>query len=65
MLKVLERAFVVSFSGKFSFGALVSFLVAVANVPIFSIGAPFWAILFGFAVSYLLERGDFAALITD
>ncbi len=65
LLKVLERAFVVSFSGKFSFGALVSFLVAVANEPIFSIGAPFWAILIGFTVSCLLERKDFATLVAD
>jgi benzoate membrane transport protein len=65
LLKVLERAFVVSFSGKFTLGALVSFLVAVANVPVFSIGAPFWAILIGFAVSCLLEREDFATLAAD
>jgi len=61
-LKVLERAFVVSFNGAFTFGAAVSFLITVANVPIFSIGAPFWAVLKGFAVSWLLERKDFAKL---
>ncbi len=60
LLKVLERAFVVSFAGRFTFGALASFLVTVANVPIFSIGAPFWAIVIGCAVSLLLERKDFA-----
>ncbi len=64
-LKVLERAFVVSFSGAFTFGAAVSFLVTVANVPIFSIGAPFWALVAGFAVSWLLERKDFARLATS
>ena len=51
LLKVLERAFVVSFSGAFTLGAAVTFLVTVANVPIFSIGAPFWAIVIGLAVS--------------
>lgn len=61
-LRVLERAFVVSFGGAFTFGAAVSFLVTVANVPIFSIGAPFWALLVGFAVSWLLERKDFEKL---
>jgi benzoate membrane transport protein len=61
-LRVLERAFVVSFSGAFTFGAAVSFLVTVANVPLFSIAAPFWALLAGFAVSWLLERKDFHAL---
>lgn len=61
-LRVLERAFVVSFNSAFTFGAAVSFLVTVANVPIFSIGAPFWALLGGFAVSYLLEPKDFEKL---
>ena len=64
-LKVLERAFVVSFNGAFTFGAAVSFLVTVANVPIFSIGAPFWALVAGFAVSWLLEWKDFAKLATQ
>jgi predicted benzoate:H+ symporter BenE len=62
LLRVLERAFVVSFSGRFTLGALVSFVIAVANAPMFSIGAPFWAIAIGFAVSWLLERKDFATL---
>ena len=61
-LRVLERAFVVSFNGAFTFGAAISFLVTVANVPIFSIGAPFWALVAGFGVSWLLERKDFAKL---
>jgi benzoate membrane transport protein len=63
-LRVLERAFVVSFNGTFTFGAAVSFLVTVANVPIFSIGAPFWALLAGFGVSWLLERKDFEKLVS-
>jgi benzoate membrane transport protein len=62
LLRVLERAFVVSFSGAFTLGAAVTFLVTVANVPIFSIGAPFWAVLIGFSVSWVLERGDFKKL---
>jgi benzoate membrane transport protein len=59
LLRVLERAFVVSFNGGFTLGATVCLLVTVANVPIFSIGAPFWAVLIGVAVSWALERGDF------
>jgi benzoate membrane transport protein len=62
LLKVLERAFVVSFGGTFTLGAAVTFLVTVANVPIFSIGAPFWALVIGVAVSWTLERGDMRAL---
>ena len=59
MLRVLQTAFTASFKERFSFGALVCFLVTVADVPIFRIGAPFWALLLGFAASWLLERADF------
>ena len=58
MLRVLQTAFTASFSGRFSLGALVCFLVTVADVPIFNIGAPFWGLVFGLAVSWLLERPD-------
>jgi benzoate membrane transport protein len=59
MLRVLQTAFTVSFKGKFTLGALVTFLVTVADVAILNVGAPFWGLVFGFAVSWLLERGDF------
>lgn len=59
MLRVLQTSFVVSFGGKFTLGALVTFLVTVADVPIFNVGAAFWGLVFGFAASWLLERGDF------
>jgi benzoate membrane transport protein len=56
MLRVLQTAFTASFGGRFSFGALVCFLVTVADVPIFNIGAPFWGLVLGLAASWLLER---------
>jgi benzoate membrane transport protein len=59
MLRVLQTAFSVSFGGKFPLGALVTFLVTVADVPIFNIGAAFWGLVLGFLISWLLERGDF------
>jgi benzoate membrane transport protein len=60
MLRVLQTAFAVSFgSGKFTLGALVTFLVTVADVAIFNIGAAFWGLVLGFAVAWLLERKDF------
>ena len=65
LLRVLERAFVVSFNGTFTLGAAVTFLVTVANVPIFSIGAPFWAVIIGLAVSWALERNDFKKLAVN
>ncbi|MCC6870694.1 MAG: benzoate/H(+) symporter BenE family transporter [Burkholderiales bacterium] len=61
MLRVLQTAFSVSFRERFTLGALVTFLVTVADVPIFSVGAPFWGLVFGCAVSRLLERKDFGA----
>ncbi len=59
MLRVLQGAFTVSFRDRFALGALITFLVTVADVPIFNIGAPFWGLVFGYGASRLLERGDF------
>jgi len=59
LVRILERAFLASFKGGFTLGATVTFLVTVANVSIFSIGAPFWGLVIGFAVSWMLERSDF------
>jgi benzoate membrane transport protein len=56
MLRVLQTAFQISFRDKFSFGALTCFLVTVADLPIFNIGAPFWGLAFGLAASRILER---------
>lgn len=61
MLRVLQTAFNVSFRERFTLGALVTFLVTVADVPILNVGAPFWGLVIGGAVSRLLERKDFDA----
>ena len=61
MLRVLQAAFVVSFKDRFTLGALVAFLVTVADLGVLNIGAAFWGLVAGFAVSWLLERRDFAA----
>ena len=58
MLRVLQSAFTIAFRGSFTLGALVTFLVAVAGIPIFNIGAPFWALVAGTVVSLILERKD-------
>ena len=58
MLRVLQTAFTTSFAGKFSLGALVCFLVTVADIAIFRIGAPFWGLVFGLATAWLLERDE-------
>ncbi len=60
MLRVLQGAFVASFgAGKYSLGALVSLLVTVADIGLFNIGAAFWGLVAGFAVSWWMERADF------
>jgi len=56
MLRILQSAFNASFGGRSTFGALVCFLVTVADVAIFRIGAPFWGLVLGVAASRLLER---------
>jgi len=61
MLRVLQAVFSTAFSGRFTLGALVTFIVTMADVTIANIGAPFWGLVFGFAVSWLLERGDHEA----
>ena len=33
----------------------------MADVAIFNVGAPFWGLVFGLAVAWLLERSDFPA----
>jgi len=58
MLKVLQGAFATAFSGRVPLGALVTFLVTVADRPILNVGAPFWGLVVGIAVSMLLERDD-------
>ena len=59
MLPVLQSAFVESFRGAFTFGALVTFLVTTSGVEILGIGSAFWGLVFGYAVSRLVERQDF------
>ena len=61
MLRVLQAAFVTSFKDRFTLGALVAFLVTVADLGLWNIGAAFWGLLAGIAVSWLLERADFKA----
>jgi benzoate membrane transport protein len=59
MLRVLQSAFVTAFSTRFSLGALVTFVVTVSDISILNIGAAFWGLIAGIAVSFLLERADF------
>ncbi len=61
MLRVLQGAFVTAFAGRFTLGALVTFVVTVSDIAVFNVGAAFWGLVAGWLVSRLLEPGDFAA----
>ncbi len=56
MLTPLKNAFIAGFSGAYSTGALVSFLLTVSEISIIGITAPFWGIVFGCLVGWLLDR---------
>lgn len=67
MLKVLQGSFIAAFSGRYTLGALVTFIVTVTDLipsvraDLFGIGAPFWGLVFGALVSLILERDHFRA----
>ncbi|WP_100499313.1 benzoate/H(+) symporter BenE family transporter [Geodermatophilus chilensis] len=62
LLRVLQASFVAAFSTRFTLGALVTFVVTVADVTVLNVGAAFWGLLVGLAVSGLLERPDFSSV---
>src|SRR5215204_4186033 len=62
MLRVLQASFIASFRDRFSLGALISFVVTVTDLAVLNIGAAFWGLIAGIAVSWLLERRDFVTL---
>jgi len=60
LLPVLRSTFVAAFSGgRFTFGALVAFVTATSGIALFSVGAAFWALIFGTAASLAFEHKDF------
>jgi len=61
MLRVLQAAFVTAFKDRFALGALIAFLVTVSDISLLNVGAAFWGLVAGFAISLLLEQADFAA----
>jgi benzoate membrane transport protein len=65
MLRVLQASFVTAFSTRFTLGALVTFMVTVADITVMNIGAAFWGLVAGLVVSWLLERPDFTAVEDD
>ncbi|MBT5263958.1 MAG: benzoate transporter, partial [Rhodospirillaceae bacterium] len=61
MLPVLTGAFRNAFSGGPQLGTLIAFMVTVSEIKFLNIGAPFWGLVFGYAVAWLLEREHLSA----
>ncbi len=60
MIGLLTSSLTEAFGQKrFTLGALTAFVIGLSHISIAGIGAPVWAIIFGIAVSFLAERGDF------
>ena len=57
MLPVLNASFHSAFRSTGTLGALVAFLVTVSEIKLLNIGAPFWGLVFGYAITIALERG--------
>ena len=58
LLKVLQGSFRTAFEGRLSMGGLIAFVVTVSDISFFNIGAPFWGLVFGVAVSWTVETED-------
>ncbi len=60
MIGVLISAFQEAFaSKKFKTGAFFALIIAMSGLTLFKISAPFWALVGGVIVSYLVEPNDF------
>jgi benzoate membrane transport protein len=59
MLRALQGAFGTAFNGTYATGALVTFLVTVADITVLNISSAFWGLVVGLVVSRLVEPGDF------
>lgn len=62
MLPVLISAFRTAFAestgpASSALGPLIAFVVTVSGITLFNIGAPFWGLVFGYAVHLLFDRG--------
>lgn len=62
MINVLYGAFNIGFgTKKFKYGAFFALCIALSGVTILRISAPFWALVGGVVISYLVEKDDFDA----
>lgn len=65
LLHVLQDAFQSAFNNRFTLGALIAFLVTVANVTFFNISSAFWGLVAGCGLSLIMEKEDFKNLLKN
>lgn len=60
MIGILTGSFYDAFSCKrYNTGVFFALIIAMSNITLFKISAPFWALLGGVVVSYIMEPEDF------
>lgn len=60
MINVLLQSLKDAFStGNFRFGAFFAMIIGMSNITLLQVGAPFWALLGGIAVSMIMESPHF------
>lgn len=62
LMGVLKNTLELSFSGHFKMGALFSFMITISDITFFNIDSPFWGIMGGTIVSFVLENEDYKKL---
>ena len=58
LLIVLKNTFISAFSGSYSFGALVSFLITMSDLTFLNVGSPFWGLVGGFFICKIYEKRE-------
>tara|TARA_B100001093_G_scaffold281815_1_gene269261 strand:+ start:40 stop:1347 length:1308 start_codon:yes stop_codon:yes gene_type:complete len=58
LLIVLKNTFISAFSGSYSFGALVSFLITMSDLTFLNVGSPFWGLVGGFFICKIYEKSE-------
>jgi len=58
MVGVLSSALTDAWSGKYKYGAFFAFFFTASLTTWFQIGSPFWGLLFGTVLSYILDKDD-------
>lgn len=59
LLRVLQTAFNTAFGSRFQLGALLSFVITISGVTVANIGAPFWGLVVGLAMSRWIEADQY------